>query len=137
MTSMTIKKFIELLDKEETLALLNKLKLSDKGATSLILRRINWVWYCLETIDKNKIKNNSLIRFIDDSKELLNKFNSIESIDIIKLIKKLNSLSLNIDGLIDMSTVNYKLGTMLLRVISSYKLLLVRVHDDNFRNMRI
>ena len=137
MTSITVKKFIELLDKEETLALLNKLKLSDKGATSLILSRINWVWYCLENIDKNKIKNNSLIRFIDDSKELINKFNSIESIDIIKLIKKLNSLSLNIDGLIDMSTINYNIGTMLLRVISSYKLLLERVHDDNFKNMRI
>ena len=137
MRSITVKKFISMLMDEETHALLNKLKLSDNRASALILSRINWVGNCLKSIDKSRIVNNSLLNFIDDSHELINKFNSIESIEIIKLIKKLNKLYLNIDGLTDVSNVNYRLGVMLLRVINSYRLLLERMHEDNIRNLRI
>lgn len=136
MRTITVEKFIKLLLKYESLALLNKLKLSDNRASSLILSRINLVENCLKSIDKSKIVNNSLLNFIDDCTELVSKFNSIDSIEIIKLIKKLNSLHLSIDGLIDMSDVNYRLGIMLLRVISSYRLFLERVHEYNIRNLR-
>lgn len=136
MRSITIEKFIDMLMDEESQVILSKLKLTDQGASNLILSRLCWLYTCLNRINKGRIEGKELIRFIYDSTEVLNKFNSIDVIDIVKLMKKIHSIELNVDGFMDMSEDNYSVGIMMIRVLSAYRGLLYRIAEDNYRNRK-
>ena len=138
MTSMTIKKFIELLEKEEgqALELSRRLDLSQSRITNLILRRLEWLYYCITILDKNKIKNMGAVRFFNELKQGLGLYDSSQTVTIKELIRYLSVCINKVDSLIDKYSNNYRIGMYILRTLQAYKILLINTYEEHNRKLR-
>ena len=138
MTSMTIKKFIELLDKEErqALELSRRLDLKPSTMTNVILRRLEGFSRYVTRINKNRLRNKGRIKFLSEVGQGLKLYDSNINSTTQEVIRELKAFSLELESLIERYKGAKNIGVYMIRILGAYILLLKNLQEEHERKVK-
>ena len=138
MTSTTVKKFIELLEKEEgqALELSRRLDLKPSTMTNVILRRLVAFSDCVIRINKNRLRNKGRIKFLSELSQGLKGYDSNINSTTPELIRELKAFSLELESLISRYKGGKNIGVYMIRTLGAYILLLKNLQEDHERKVK-
>ena len=138
MTSITVKKFIELLEKEEgqALELSKRLDLKTSTMTNVILRRLVAFSDCVTRINKNRLRNKGRIKFLRELGQGLKLYDSKINSTTTELIRELKAFSLELESLIERYKGGKNIGLYMIRTLGTYILLLKNLQEEHNRKVK-
>lgn len=138
MTTITVKKFIELLDKEEgqALELSRRLDLKPSTMTNVILKRLGGFSRYVTYINKNRLRNKGKIKFLNELCQGLKLYDSKINSTTLEVIRELKAFSLELESLSERYKGGKNIGLYMIRTLSAYILLLKNLQEEHERKVK-